>query len=194
LYERSRVLRAQASALSTHSQLGRKRAEALIDVAVQKLVQTPAPLGGRGSTFSLRVARTKPSVRLVRHHLRRWLESAWIEPGEVVDITLACSEACANAVEHPLRARRQAFQVEASHGPDGVRLSVRDFGAWDPTASRPTRGRGLSLIRNLMDSAEIVSGPLGAEVVMHRARRSPPLADSTCSCQHEPDDDRRPRK
>ena len=81
-------------------------------------------------------------VALVRHELRRWLDDDGVASEDQVDITLACSEACANAVEHPGRPGRLAFEVEARREDGELLLSVRDFGAWtDATLRRDARPR-----------------------------------------------------
>ena len=129
--------------------------------------------GGRplGDTFSLRLARMPQAVALVRHELRRWLDEHGVSTEDAVDITLACSEACANAVEHPDRPGRPAFEVKAWREGDELVLAVRDFGAWTDPSSAGTRGRGLSMIRALVDVVEITSGGEGTKILMRRTLR-----------------------
>ena len=55
----------------------------------------------------------------VRHLLRRWLRHHGATDDEIYDITVACQEACANAVEHAYAPGRRGFEVEADH--DGRR-------------------------------------------------------------------------
>jgi serine/threonine-protein kinase RsbW len=108
-------------------------------------------------------------VRLVRHDLRLWLEAQGV-PAEVVnEVTLACSEACANAVEHPAAAARQAFEVEARLGSRELVVRVRDFGSWNESARSDLRGRGLRMIRELMDSVDLYRGAAGTRIVMRHS-------------------------
>ena len=143
-----------------------------------RLMQTLREAGGRrgvgdhGDTFSLRLARMPQAVALVRYELRRWLDERGISPEDAVDITLACSEACANAVEHPGRPGRPAFEVQAGRVGDELILSVRDFGAWTDATAGGTRGRGLRMIGALMDTVEVTRGDDGTEILMRRRLRS----------------------
>ena len=122
--------------------------------------------------FRFRASRTRAAVGQARRRLRQWLESYGFDPRVAADITLACSEACANAIEHPVRPTRQAFEVRGRRTDDGIELRVRDFGTWRPESADPTHGRGLRMIRRLMDSTEIETGDHETTVVMRRARRS----------------------
>jgi anti-sigma regulatory factor (Ser/Thr protein kinase) len=129
------------------------------------------PLGDHGDAFSLRVARLPQAVAFVRHELRRWLDEGGVAPDDVIDITLACSEACANAVEHPSGSGRPAFEVEARREHDQLFLVIRDFGAWAVADTQSSRGRGLGMIREIMDAVDITSGGAGTQVVMRRTLR-----------------------
>ena len=50
----------------------------------------------------------------MRQLLRRWLRAHGAGEDEIYDITVACQEACANAVEHAYGPGRESFEVEAS--------------------------------------------------------------------------------
>jgi anti-sigma regulatory factor (Ser/Thr protein kinase) len=127
-----------------------------------------------GDVFSVTVARLPSALAPVRWRLRSWLERSGIDPQMAADITLACSEACANAVEHPVDPSRHALEVEATRTPEGIQLSVRDFGTWRPRDSDPTpRGRGLRVIQELMDEIEVVTGKNETTIVMRRKHSRP---------------------
>ena len=70
------------------------------------------------------------------------------------------------------RSRRQAFEVAAHLDPNAIEVAVRDFGRWRATRRRrstlTTRGRGLVMIRSLMDEAKVVRGESGTCVTMRR--------------------------
>jgi serine/threonine-protein kinase RsbW len=129
------------------------------------------PLGDHGEAFSLRVPRLPQAVALVRHELRRWLDLNHVAPEDVMEITLACSEACANAVEHPGGSEHPAFELEARREEDELFLTVRDFGAWTVADADTMRGRGLAMIHQIMDAVEITPGGDGTQVVMRRTLR-----------------------
>ena len=108
-------------------------------------------------------------VRFARHDLRRWLEAAGLL-AEVVDkIELACSEACANAVEHPRQPRRQLVEIQAHLDDSEVELRVRDYGSWKEPRQSELRGRGLSMIGELMDSVAVERRLDGTEIFMRRS-------------------------
>jgi anti-sigma regulatory factor (Ser/Thr protein kinase) len=158
--ERARSERTRSSAL-------RERSELLTQQLVDKLRQYPGELGGNGDVFSLRLARLRPTVSLFRHSFRRWLEQRGLADDDVRDLTLAASEACANAVEHPVAARG-AFEVEAVRRTDEIVVVVRDFGGWRPESLNEARGRGLQLIRSLMTDVDVAHREHGTEIVMRR--------------------------
>jgi anti-sigma regulatory factor (Ser/Thr protein kinase) len=124
--------------------------------------------GERGEYFSLRLPRLRPAVGLMRHELGRWLDRHGIAPDAAYEITLACSEACANAVEHPFLPTEQAFVVAAAERDGEVELVVRDFGRWRAKPTTPNRGRGLPTIRALMDDVEFRNDGRGTRVAMRR--------------------------
>jgi anti-sigma regulatory factor (Ser/Thr protein kinase) len=158
---RARALRARAAGI-------RRTSELLAERIVETGVGSPQRLGDRGDEFWLRLWKMGPAVRLVRHHLRRWLESHGVASDVAMEIVLACSEACSNAVEHPASSARQAFEVEARRGEHELTLSVRDFGEWRDGGESAWRGRGLEMMRSLMDTVEVVPGRGGTRIVMRR--------------------------
>lgn len=172
-WRRAQELRAQADLVRQRAASTRERTHFLASGLVNTLRQASGrPVGDHGDTFSLRLARLPECVALVRHELRRWLDDGGVPPEDAIDITLACSEACANAVEHPGRPGRLAFEVEARREDGGLLVAVRDFGAWTAADERSTRGRGLGMIREVMDAVEITSGGEGTEIVMRRSLRA----------------------
>jgi GAF domain-containing protein/anti-sigma regulatory factor (Ser/Thr protein kinase) len=109
----------------------------------------------------------------LRRMLMRWLRATQATAQEIYDITIACGEACANAIEHAYGARRASFEVEGSVEDDSIVLRVRDHGTWRPPRGR-YRGRGVQLMEALMEDVRIERGTDGTEVMMRRriGRRS----------------------
>jgi anti-sigma regulatory factor (Ser/Thr protein kinase) len=97
-----------------------------------------------------------------------WLERTGASPDERFEILLAVHEACANAIEHPQRPRRQVFEVSASQSGQTISIAVRDHGLWRAAGSRRLRGRGLELIGELTHQVDIERGDLGTTVLMFR--------------------------
>jgi anti-sigma regulatory factor (Ser/Thr protein kinase) len=99
----------------------------------------------------------------LRKTLDRWLQIAGADVDELFDVTLSVSEAAANAVEHAYGAKEAAFSVCCERdGPD-VTITVRDSGRWRTTRP-PGGGRGLEIMRALVDSVEIDSDAEGTVV------------------------------
>ena len=113
----------------------------------------------------------KPGVLAdVRHSLRRWLRDSGAASEEVMEITMAVSEACTNAVEHAYAPAAATFSLAARRDSGTVSITVRDTGQWRPPRGE-NRGRGLNIIRAAMDAVEINTTAAGTEIVMHRRLR-----------------------
>ena len=165
----ARDARSRSASLSADAAAGRRRAEELCELLAGNLLRFDGrPLGARGDGFLLRLGRLRPLVRFARHDVRRWLEEASLPAELVDDVALACSEACANAVEHPRSASRQLVEIEGRWGEGELELRVRDFGRWSDHRSSELRGRGLAMIRQLVDSLEVLRRGDGTVVVMRR--------------------------
>ncbi len=96
--------------------------------------------------------------------LRRWLAEGGATETETNDITMACNEACENAIEHAYGLGSDIFDVTFSRSCRTVELVVRDYGSWQENPSSRDRGRGLPLMRELMDEVEVQVGPNGTSV------------------------------
>jgi anti-sigma regulatory factor (Ser/Thr protein kinase)/putative methionine-R-sulfoxide reductase with GAF domain len=103
----------------------------------------------------------------VRRILRRWLIERGAGEGEVAEMTIAVSEACANAIEHAYSPSPDTFELHGFARDGQVTISVRDRGRWRPPRGQ-NRGRGLSIIVAAMDDVEIDRTAEGTEVVMRR--------------------------
>jgi anti-sigma regulatory factor (Ser/Thr protein kinase) len=86
---------------------------------------------------------------------------------ETFEIIVACQEACANAIEHAYSPGRAHFEVDASLRDARLRLTVRDRGRWrEPRGAH--RGRGIMLMRSLMERVDVDHGEDGTVVVLER--------------------------
>jgi anti-sigma regulatory factor (Ser/Thr protein kinase) len=170
-YERSRaaLARARATNLRERSQGLRAAARTATAQLLEGLEHASVPSWGEGPQgFALRLPRFAPAVAFARNDFGRWLRGEGVAQQDAFEISLACSEVFANAVEHPVGARRQAFEIAASWDDACLRIVVRDFGRWRPESSSDERGRGLTMIRRLMDGVEIDECDHGTCVTMTR--------------------------
>lgn len=131
--------------------------------------------------WSLHLRREAASVPLARRLLLGTMETAGVDPDTSYDLSVALTEACANAVEHggdrdPEGASR-AFRVTAYLDGEKCRIEVADSGPGFPgrrAASRgrtpappPTAesGRGMCLIEQLADHVHVRNRPGRGTVV-----------------------------
>jgi anti-anti-sigma factor len=96
-----------------------------------------------------------------------------------VGVMVAVGEACANAAEHAYRGSEPGPMSVAAHvDVDGVlTVSVRDEGTWRPPDRDPgDRGRGLLIMRQLVDGVVLEETDRGTTVTLSlRLRRRPDL-------------------
>jgi serine/threonine-protein kinase RsbW len=109
-------------------------------------------------------------VPLARRLLIGTMETAGVDPDVSYDLSIALSEACANAVEHggaiPSGTATEAYRVTAYLDGEKCRIEVADSGPGFPHR-HPVRpapadaedGRGLCLIRELADHVHIGNKP-----------------------------------
>jgi anti-sigma regulatory factor (Ser/Thr protein kinase) len=120
----------------------------------------------------LKVAGDPGALTASRDTVRRWLGEAGADPVEIHDITMACNEACQNAIEHAYDLGADLFDVVLERSGADIRVTVRDHGSWKTTTS-PDRGRGLELMRELMDAVDVDASELGSTIAMRRRLRAP---------------------
>ncbi|MEU4570254.1 SpoIIE family protein phosphatase [Micromonospora sp. NPDC023956] len=105
----------------------------------------------------------------VRSALRTWLDRCGLDPMNAYNVLVAAGEACANAIEHGHRDNPGGLiRLRAIATADGLHLSVTDSGHWkapQPSANSH-RGRGLILMRTLMDSITVTPGTAGTIINM----------------------------
>jgi anti-sigma regulatory factor (Ser/Thr protein kinase) len=107
------------------------------------------------------------SLALMRRSVARWLRAVGASEAETYEVLVACGEACANAIAHAYPAAEASFEVHLTRQAHAVVATVRDFGRWRPPRAG-TQGRGLGLMRELMDEVEIEQLDVGTAVRMVR--------------------------
>ncbi|MEV0275183.1 ATP-binding protein [Streptomyces sp. NPDC050610] len=122
--------------------------------------------------WSLHLRREAASVPLARRLLLGTMETAGVDPDISYDLSVALSEACANAVEHGGDDSAEDYRVTARIDGDTCRIEVIDSGPGvadklrargrrtstrphQPAPDRAEHGRGLFLIESLTDHVRV---------------------------------------
>lgn len=142
------------------------RAGSRDDLALLAIQLTPP-----GEVLALTLPAKPSSLASMRRAVAQWLRLAGASEAEVYEMLVACGEACANAVAHAHSAVSDAqFEVRAERDGPQIQIVVADGGSWRPP-SDGGRGRGLPLMRELMDEVLIEPGDEGTTVTLRRRLR-----------------------
>ena len=104
----------------------------------------------------------------LRRRLRRWLELRGLDRAQRDDAILAVSEACNNAIEHAYPGEPGSIHLLVEHRDDALAIRISDRGTWRPTSPSFERGRGIPLMRAVMDVATIEHDGRGTSVTLSR--------------------------
>jgi PAS domain S-box-containing protein len=132
------------------------------DVALLTLSNLPVP-----ERFTAEFPSEPESLAPIRSMLRRWLSHAGADDMEIAEITTACGEAATNAIEHAGTANGARFEVSGRREGAEVEIAVRDHGTWR-AEREDDQGRGLELMRTLMDTVAVEPGAGGTIVSLRR--------------------------
>jgi anti-sigma regulatory factor (Ser/Thr protein kinase) len=133
--------------------------------------------------FTLIVPSDPQSLSVVRVVVEALSELAGHDEQARYEAVLAVNEACSNIINHAHGSQRERpLILEGRVSADGLEIRLRDEGSQfdlatvpdlDPTELRKG-GRGVYLIRRMMDEVSCVPGPQGNELrMLKRARTSP---------------------
>lgn len=125
------------------------------------------------------VAQNEPAcVPQLRKHVRNFLQGLRVDPSTTYDILLATDEAAANAVAHGQSAGGNGHvRLRCSTEGPCVVVSITDEGGgFDPSSVQMHQlpswtsqgGRGLYLVRELMDEVHIDASSQGTVIEMRR--------------------------
>jgi PAS domain S-box-containing protein len=132
------------------------------DVAL--LTLRTIPMGDR---FRVEFPAVPEALSSMRGLLRRWLRYVEGDEQEIAEVVTACGEAATNAIEHAGAGGGAPFEVGGQIEGRDVRITIRDTGVWR-TPREGDQGRGLSLMRALMDTVEVTPTPEGTTVRLQR--------------------------
>lgn len=120
---------------------------------------------GHRISLALQLPRYRISVPVIRHLARYALEEMGVTRTISYDVQLALSEACANVLDHA--GDGDSYEVSITIGADRCELRITDTGRGfdhvsigdDRAGPEDVRGRGLALMRALMDGVDFTSEP-----------------------------------
>jgi PAS domain S-box-containing protein len=149
------------------------------------LLETLVPAGGASDDVAILTLRNLPFVERfsfeftsepealskMRSIVRRWLHHAGAADRELAEIVTACGEAATNAIEHAGAAAGVPFEVSGRLRDGEVEIAISDQGRWRPPREGD-QGRGLALMRALMDTVEVSPSPQGTTVRLRRILES----------------------
>ncbi len=122
--------------------------------------------------FVLQLPADATRLSVLRRRLEDFLTAHAVPENDIFDLTVAVSEAAANAIEHPIDPAEPVITIEASLADGAVMVTVRDTGRWRPSTGAGFRGRGLALIGALSELS-VVRSASGTAVTLRR-----PLGDA----------------
>ncbi|WP_406107731.1 SpoIIE family protein phosphatase [Micromonospora globbae] len=120
--------------------------------------------------FALRLPADPTRLSVLRKRLEDFLVAHGVGETDLFDLTVAISEAAANAIEHPVAPAEPTIGVEVAIEDGTVVATIRDSGRWREPTGSGFRGRGLSLIRALGDLT-VDRTPDGTQVTLRRRLR-----------------------
>jgi len=128
---------------------------------------------GEPIAFSMTLGDAPEGLRPMRHRLHAWLDLRGCTPEDADAVVLAVNEAAANAIEHGYHDGDGPVEVTGDVVAGELRIAVVDHGGWRDGEPDPARGRGLPLMRTLMDNVEIERLDPGTRIVLTRTVRTP---------------------
>jgi PAS domain S-box-containing protein len=125
------------------------------------------PLPASGTQVSLTLPAEPGSLAPLRRRLARFLHATGASEMEQYEVTLTICEAAGNAIEHAYGPGDATYEVEIAYDAGELVATVRDAGSWREKRGEH-RGRGLSIIEELMDEVAVERDEDGTLVRMRR--------------------------
>ncbi|OLT11699.1 hypothetical protein BJF78_26485 [Pseudonocardia sp. CNS-139] len=148
------------------------------DDATLLVAHLRAPLAPLRLRFAVGPAALAP----MRRELAAWLDDAGVPAAAAACVAQAAGEAIANVAEHAYPPGADGWvelRAQLTRASE-VRVTVRDGGTWrDPATGAAGRGRGMLLMRELVDDVGVRSDAEGTTVTLTRRVERPAVPDDT---------------
>jgi anti-sigma regulatory factor (Ser/Thr protein kinase) len=141
------------------------------DIALVCVRFSPVPAEYQVWRYPAEADRLAPA----RHAFGTWLEERGVPEESRADLVLAFSEACSNAVRHAYVDGEGTISVHLRYDDGLLTINVSDTGRWTEPDPRSDGGRGLEMIRLLLDDVHVHGTPYGTTVVMAKNIELAPL-------------------
>lgn len=103
------------------------------------------------------------SARMLRQSLRRLAAGVGLDDQRAFGLLVAAGEAISNVIEHAYGLREGVVRVTGGRVGDHLVVEIMDSGRWRAPRSEG-RGRGLALMRSIVDEADVEAGKTGTTV------------------------------
>jgi anti-sigma regulatory factor (Ser/Thr protein kinase) len=104
------------------------------------------------------------SLRLVRDAIRGLASRLRLDEDRLFALNVAVGEAVSNAVEHAYGAEPGTVYLRLRRDGTTLRVEIADHGRWRPDRPGGAGGRGLAVMRGLVENLEVTTGPRGTTV------------------------------
>ena len=118
-----------------------------------------------GRRCEWRLRSVESAIPWMRRGLRAFVADSDLSEDEREDLVLAACEAGTNAVEHAQQPTEPFFEVSSDVDDEQVTVVVQDHGGWQQPTSPSYRGRGLAMMRALVNTT-VTTRPDGTTVTM----------------------------
>jgi PAS domain S-box-containing protein len=125
------------------------------------------PLPAASDSISLTLPADPASLAGLRRRLARFLHATGASEAEQYEVMLTICEAAGNAIEHAYGPGDATYDVHVEFAAGELVATVRDSGSWRERRDEH-RGRGLSIIEQLMDDVKVAAEEGGTVVTMRR--------------------------
>lgn len=129
-----------------------------------------------------RVAVGDQASTVSRRHVETWLRTRGATPAEIDDLSLVASELAANVVQHgdahELLVRlddsdSSRWTLEVVGGRNLLPAHLADPTSWEVSRPQDTHGRGLGIVRKVVDAVEVLIELDVLTIRCHRLRSRP---------------------
>lgn len=124
----------------------------------------------RTETFTSTLPARTGELGVLRQALHQWLASLAVDRTTAEMIVLATSEASANAIEHAYgMSGHHTVRVVGRREAAGIHIAVTDTGGWRTPETAPShRGRGIMIMRSMLDDVKIDGSDTGTTVHLYK--------------------------